>query len=55
MRSRRADEIGLLKLRYARAMRERRWKDAGVIYAQLCRLVTRQLKSEIRHERRKAA
>ena len=48
----RAQEIERLRTRYATAVAKRKRKEASVVYAQMKSLVTRQVKHELRQERR---
>ncbi len=50
----RAEEIRSLKLRYLRAVSERKHKTASLIYARLRSMMARQLNAEIREERKRA-
>ena len=48
----RTDEIRKLRVRYLIAVSERKHKTAALIYARLSSLVARQLRAEVREERR---
>lgn len=51
----RAESIASLRARYAQAIRDKKHKQAGIIYARLSALVQRQLDYENRKDRRAAA
>lgn len=51
----RADEIQRLRARYLVAMAEHRHKEAAILYARLQSLVTRQIRAEIRADKKSVA
>ncbi len=48
----RAQHIAVLQMQYALAMSKRQLKKAGLLYARLAALMTRELQVEIEFERR---